>query len=97
MRRIFKLSALLVYLLSNINSFSKTIEVPSDATSIQNAIYLASNGDTVVVAPGIYYENINFKGKNIFLTSNYLYSNNDLHNSFLQSDYSIWLYLNHQP
>ena len=37
--------------------------------SIQTAIDAAGEGDTIVVAPAIYYENINFKGKNIVLTS----------------------------
>jgi len=37
--------------------------------SIQAAIDDASNGDTIVVEEGTYFENINFRGKNIVLTS----------------------------
>jgi len=37
--------------------------------SIQAAIDAASNGDTIVVEEGTYFENINFRGKNIVLTS----------------------------
>jgi hypothetical protein len=37
--------------------------------SIQGAIDAASNGDTIVVEEGTYFENINFRGKNIVLTS----------------------------
>ena len=37
--------------------------------SIQDAIDAASDGDTIVVQEGTYFENVNFKGKNIVLTS----------------------------
>src|SRR5580698_5705652 len=46
-----------------------TINVPSDQASIQGGINAANNGDTVLVAPGTYYENIDFKGKAITVTS----------------------------
>jgi Kelch motif protein/HYDIN/CFA65/VesB family protein/centrosomal CEP192-like protein len=46
-----------------------TINVPADQPTIQAAINAASNGDTVLVAPGTYKENINFLGKAITVTS----------------------------
>ena len=46
-----------------------TINVPSDQPTIQAGINAASNGDTVLVAPGTYKENIDFKGKGITVTS----------------------------
>jgi hypothetical protein len=38
-------------------------------TTIQSGINAAVNGDTVLVAPGTYYEQLNFNGKGITLTS----------------------------
>jgi hypothetical protein len=46
-----------------------TIGVPADRTTIQAAIDASQNGDTVLVSPGTYAENINFEGKAINLTS----------------------------
>jgi hypothetical protein len=43
--------------------------VPGTYSQIQQAINASVNGDTIVVAPGTYYENINFRGKNVLLTS----------------------------
>ncbi len=56
---------------------AKLVKVPQDYYSIQSAINASVNGDTVVVYPGTYIENINFKGKNIVLTSRF-YENKDL-------------------
>jgi len=45
------------------------INVPADYTAIQAAIDASTNGDTVLVQPGTYIENINFNGKNIVVGS----------------------------
>ena len=47
----------------------QTIHVPAGQPTIQSAINAANNGDTVLVAPGTYIENINFNGKAITVTS----------------------------
>jgi len=47
----------------------QTIHVPADQPTIQGAINAANAGDTVLVAPGTYVENINFAGKAITVTS----------------------------
>ena len=46
-----------------------TLDVPGSFSSIQSAINAAQNGDIVQVSPGIYRENIDFKGKHITVTS----------------------------
>ncbi|MBN2020115.1 MAG: right-handed parallel beta-helix repeat-containing protein [Sedimentisphaerales bacterium] len=46
-----------------------TLYVPSPYNTIQSAIDNAINGDSVVVSPGLYLENIDFKGKSITVCS----------------------------
>lgn len=52
------------------------LKVPEDYSTIQSAINAANTGDTVLVAPGTYTENINFLGKNILITSHYMFEDN---------------------
>jgi parallel beta-helix repeat protein len=49
--------------------WSATIHVPGDYSTIQAGINASVNGDTVLVAPGIYREHITFNGKAILLKS----------------------------
>lgn len=46
-----------------------TLNVPAEYPSIQGAIDASSAGDTVLVGPGLYFERINFNGKDIIVTS----------------------------
>ena len=45
------------------------IEVPADQPTIQEAIDTASDGDTVLVSAGTYFEHLDFQGKAITVTS----------------------------
>lgn len=70
-----KFTLIFAALLFTTNSYSEIITVKKDGTgnftSIQEAYMAASSGDTVLVYPGIYYENIflNVFGKHITIAS----------------------------
>ena len=50
----------------------RVLRVPADFPKVQTAIDSAKEGDTVLVAPGRYYENLVFKGQNIVLASEFV-------------------------
>lgn len=57
--------------------FATIINIPTDQLTIQAGINVSIIGDTVLVQPGTYYENINYNGKNITVASNYIISDDD--------------------
>ena len=59
-------------------SFSIIINVPEDFLEIQDAINASQDGDSIFVDPGVYFENINFNGKSIILSSKYIVDNDSL-------------------
>ena len=49
--------------------------VPRELSTIQSAINATNDGDTVLVSPGIYHENINYLGKKITVGSLFIFNN----------------------
>ena len=64
---------LVLFLLFSLAGFAATYSVPANYSTIQAAINAADPnnniGTVIIVLPGTYFENINFKGKDIILTS----------------------------
>lgn len=54
-----------------IPGYSDTLNVPSEYPTIMNAIIAGSTGDTVLVAPGVYVENIRFFGREVTVKSSH--------------------------
>lgn len=69
--------SLLLVILTAVTVTANIRTVPAEYATIQSAINASADGDTVVVYPGTYFENINFNGKNIAVTSRF-YEANDM-------------------
>ncbi len=72
--KLFTTVLLLLFLCSY--AFAEVINVPADQPTIQQGINAAVNGDTVLVYPGTYVENINYNGKSIVIGSLFLTTGN---------------------
>jgi hypothetical protein len=77
MKAYIKITAVLIIVILCLPSARSTIiNVPADYSTIQAGIDASSDGDTVLVQPGTYIENINFDGHNIVLSSLFLTTGN---------------------
>jgi pectin methylesterase-like acyl-CoA thioesterase len=59
----------LAFIALSMTASATVLHVPSEYSTIQAGIDASVNGDTVLVAPGIYHEHLNFSGKGILLKS----------------------------
>jgi hypothetical protein len=71
MNRIWAISATVIICFCAVAQ-ATIINVPADYSTIQQGINAGNDGDTVLVQPGTYVENINFNGHNIVLSSLFL-------------------------
>ncbi len=79
MRSYLVLFLLIAGCLSNATRLWGTVRrVPSEYATIQTAITASADHDTVLVSPGRYYENIDFRGRNIVVAGEFLSSNDPL-------------------
>jgi len=67
--KIFTLLLLINTLFIFANQITVVQDGSGDYTIIQEAINASTDGDTIIIHPGTYFENINFSGKNICLAS----------------------------
>ena len=71
MYRIITISIVFMFF-AIISSWATIINIPGDYPTIQLGIDAGVDGDTVLVQPGTYVENVNFNGHNIVLGSLFL-------------------------
>jgi len=90
MRPLSIVFCVLVVLFSVHLAQARIIHVPADSSTIQGGINGAINGDTVLVSESQYYEQINFLGKAILVTSDFMNDSNPLHiqNTIIDGDSS---------
>lgn len=62
-------AAFVACLVGPLAASAATLRVPAEAATIQAAVDLAAPGDTVLVAPGTYFENVALRGRDVVLES----------------------------
>ncbi len=67
------------FICANLFAQGQIINVPDDQATIQAAINASVDGDTVLVAGGTYFENINYNGKAITVASWFLIDGDETH------------------
>jgi hypothetical protein len=69
--KIFSIFALIFAVITSVTVSAAILDVPGDFATIQEALdsQVVSDGDTVLVQPGIYRENINFNGHDVIVGS----------------------------
>jgi hypothetical protein len=72
MRRLAPVYAVIYFILV-LSAEARIIKFPADYSTIQAGINASVDGDTVLVAHGTNYENVNFSGRNIILTSQFIF------------------------
>ena len=77
MTEIQRVAAIVLLFATVVSAQAELLRVPEQHASIQAAIDSASNGDTVLVAPGVYHEALRIEGKAITLASHYLLDRKD--------------------
>lgn len=68
----------------------EVLNVPDDFGNIQEGVDAAENGEVVLISPGTYYDNIDFKGKAITIASRYAITGdeNDIINTIIDGSQS---------
>ena len=69
---LFLIAYIVVLLPSSQTAFATIVNIPDDYATIQAGIDASVDGDTVLVQPDTYVENINFNGHNVTLGSLFL-------------------------
>lgn len=81
-----KLLAYTAIILLAQTAYARILHVPDEYPTITEAIEASENGDTVLVAPGEYWESFDFGGKNILLTSSHGPDTTEIHGRIIFED-----------
>jgi hypothetical protein len=66
-----------LFFIFHLNGKAQIIHVPADYPTIQEGIAAAQTGDTVLVADGLYFENIDFLGKRPLMVASHFLMDSD--------------------